>query len=321
MRAVRDVTLVDPTTLPALYEFPPPDIRPDLDVTDSAEWWRGMPSLRTATNPAGTMDASAMEDELREAADAADLSGPGEMEALLSQRLGLESSDRGGGARATALSRYWAQCLDVDLLVPEHAPTVVALDPSAGLDDPFGLVTLITADGHYYAWSRQWLTRDAYTAAPGKLRETYDAAVAVEELFVVEGTESLEASVLEYCRTLSRNLSVQFGGDARGLAGFRERFQQALGADYQPDAQNWELMAALERISALAADGRLHHGGQPLLSANVENLIVENGRLKKYDGSSSGMGSAKIDGVMTLLSAVQLTETGAPAFSVESCIG
>ncbi|MEP3329118.1 hypothetical protein [Sedimentitalea sp.] len=62
-RGVRDGKLLDPEFLPLLYIFPLAE-RPYLDLLDPGEWWRGMPSLRTAQQP-GTMDATELKRELR----------------------------------------------------------------------------------------------------------------------------------------------------------------------------------------------------------------------------------------------------------------
>ena len=231
----------------------------------------------------------------------------------------LEASDRGGGTRATLLARFWEPCRDPDMRVPEGVPLFVAMDPSSGLDDPFAVVTVTVADGHYYCWCRRYLLRNAFERAPKALRAVYDAALATGELVLAESTGAMEAGVLDYCSTLSKNTSAKFGGDARGLSGWRQRFESRIGP-YEPVSQGWELTAALEQASGLAFDRRLHHGGQPLLTSNVNNLVVESGRMKKYDATSSGMGSAKIDGAMALLSAVQLAETS-PAFDADCIIG
>jgi phage terminase large subunit-like protein len=317
MRAIRDGELTDPTVLPILFEFPPTELRPDLDVTNPDEWWRGMPSLRTKDNPLGTMDAKELEAELREAADSADINGPGEMESLLSQRLGLESIDRGGGTGSTAVARNWAHCYDADMLVRTDTALIVGMDPSAGLDDPFALAVVMREGDEYFVWSRQYLVQDTYERAPRNLKVVYDKALDAGELFLADSTALMEREVFNYCRSMKG--TIQFGGDARGLAGFSRRFQERI-AQYIPVAQNWELRAAVEFAGALAFDRRLHHNNQPLLSANIANVKMENGRLVKYDGTSSGVGSAKIDGAMAMFSAIQIAESQ-PMFDPAALIG
>ncbi len=322
MRAIRDGTLIDPSVLPVLFELPNAKVRPDIDAADSRFWFFGMPSMITQPGERGTMNAEAMERELIEAAQAADAEGPATMELLLSQRLGIEATDRAGGSGTTRLADYWAQCHDPAMIVPEHSPTFVAMDPSSGLDDPFALVVLMTSGGHYYVWSRQHLLRATYEQAPKRLKEVYDAAIKAEELFLFDSTSELEQAVLSYCRGLLRTLAgVRFGGDGWGLAGFAAKFANEVGAQFEIIPQNWQLPAALDRVSAVAHDRMLHHGNQPLLGANVANLILENGRLRKYDASSSGVGSAKIDGAMALISATQMAESGVPVMSTGGMIG
>jgi phage terminase large subunit-like protein len=160
------------------------------------------------------------------------------------------------------------------------------------------------------------LTKEAFESAPRKLREVYDAALADDELVIVDSTISLEQAVFAYCRRLK---NATFGGDARGLAGFTRRFEESIAA-YKAVPQNWELRASLEYTNGLAADRRIHHTGQPLLSYNVANVVYENGKMMKYDATSSGIGSGKTDGCMAMLSAIQIAESQ-PTWDVAGMIG
>jgi len=317
LRAIRDGELVDPATLPVLYEWPSQKLRPDLDIGDAHEWWRGMPSLRTKDNPKGTMDASALAAELREAADDADINGQATMELLLSQRLGMEAHDRDGGTGSTPLAQHWAACHDPDMRVRTGAPLFVGIDPSPGIDDPAAVVTVILDNDHYYAWSKQFLLRGAFDSAPRKLKEVYEQALEAGELELLESTTALELAIHGYCKSLRGNVS--YSGDSRGLAGFARRFEERVGP-YKSVAQDWTLRAALDYAGALAYDRRLHHGDQPLLSFNVGNVILDNGRIRKYDSSSAGVGSGKIDGCSAMLSAIQAAEAE-PVWDVSAVIG
>jgi phage terminase large subunit-like protein len=101
-----------------------------------------------------------------------------------------------------------------------------------------------------------------------------------------------------------------FGGDLHGRTGFAQLFRARTGQEYHAVGQGWQLQACLNDLEARVADGRLRHPHTPLLDFNVSNLRLEdtpNGRrFSKRDARASGQGLAKIDGVMALLSAIQL---------------
>jgi len=302
LRAIRDGKQVNESTLPILFEFPNTNLRPDLDISMKDEWWRAMPSMRTKSNLLGTMDESALEKELQEALDDADINGSGAMELLLSQRLGLEVEERGGGSGRTHLAQYWGDNICALPKPSEHL--VVGLDPSSGLDDPFAVVSVWEDEDCYYTFSRQFLLRITFENSHKSIKSIYQKAIDQGELSLHESPSMMEDAVRAYCMDLmTRTPSANFCGDAAGLAGFKERFEETI-ATYKPIPQGWQLNAPLDRAGGLAYEKRLRHSGQPLLSANVANLIQENGRMRKFDAGSNGVGSAKIDGCMAMLSAI-----------------
>jgi phage terminase large subunit-like protein len=256
------------------------------------------------------MDIEALERELKEAADDADLNGPGQMELLLSQRLGLEAAERGGGSGQTPLARYWSANVEGATIPGHDVMLFVGMDPSAGLSDPFAVVTVWKDGSIYRCLSRQFLTKKAESEASKSTRKVYADATAAGELTTHDTTEELEAAVIAYSHRLNDHPGgVTFCGDAAGLAGFKSRFEGEV-ASYTPVPQGWQLLQSLELAGGLAHDDNLRHTGQPLLAANIENLVLENGRMRKYDAGSNGVGHAKIDGAMALLSALLQASTG-----------
>ena len=318
-RAIRDGKLRNDRFLPVLYEFPVLQ-RPDLSPDDSSQWFRGMPSLITEEGGAGTMTIKAMETELQNALDDADVAGLASYQNLLSQRLGIEADERQGGG-LTLLSEFWDAC-KTDAL-PSYAsnPVFIACDPSSGLSDPFAVVTMYEMNGILCVLSRQWLTSEGYSRAPNKLRRTYDIAKEARELLVVPTTSEIESGVFSYINEIISRAGggITCGGDAAGLSGFKERFESSVWT-YEAISQGWQLHAAFERMCGLAFDSKILHLGQPLLTANVKNLRVVNNRLQKADAGESGQGLAKIDGAMAMLSGLQLQST-TPAFDVSMFIG
>jgi phage terminase large subunit-like protein len=224
------------------------------------------------------------------------------MELLLSQRLGLEAEERGGGSGRTHLAQYWKENICALPKPTDHL--VVGVDPSAGLGDPFAVVSVWEDNDCYYAFSRQFLLRVTFDSSHKTLKNIYQKAIDTGELSLHESPSVMEDAVRAYCLDLlAKNPSAHFCGDAAGLAGFKERFEETI-ASYKSIPQGWQLNAALDRAGGLAFEKRMKHGGQPLLSANVANLVQENGKMRKFDASSNGVGSAKIDGCMAMLSAI-----------------
>jgi phage terminase large subunit-like protein len=266
-----------------------------------------MPSLRTKENPLGTMDSAALERELEEAIADADINGAGSMELLLSQRLGLEATERGGSGQ-TALAQHWDKNSQPARLFSSELELTIGIDPSAGMSDPFAIVILQRNEAdEYLVISRQLLLKQTFEAAPKGLKKLYNEALAVGELTLCDTASEIETKCHEVClQYMAFALNVHVCGDPAGLSGFKERFEGAVGTQYTSVAQNWTLKQALEFAGGLAHDGRLIHIGQPLLTANVKNLILENDRMKKFDAGKSGIGHAKIDGCMSMLSAIQV---------------
>lgn len=321
-RAVRDGRSSNNRLLPALFEFPVIQ-RPDITTEDSEYWYFGMPSLITEPGGPGTMDVGQMRKELDLALEAIEITGSGDYQSLLSQRLGIELEERQGGG-LTVLADLWDSC-KVDTL-PNldlgHGSLILAFDPSSGISDPFAAVALYKSDNLNCFLSRQWLTNDGYTRAPNRLRRIYDAAIKAGELFLLDTSDEIATSVIAYGTGLMNqvNGSIIFGGDAAGLSGFKERFESELG-EYHSVAQGWQLMAAFNALEGDVHGRAVAHKGQPLLSANIKNLRVVNGRLVKADGhADSGIGWDKVDGAFALLSAVMIYPSTA-SFSVDAMIG
>ncbi|NVK32259.1 MAG: hypothetical protein HWE20_14725 [Gammaproteobacteria bacterium] len=318
-RAIRDGKIKNDKFLPVLYEFPVLQ-RPDISPDDSSQWFRGMPSLITEEGGVGTMTAAAMEAELQNALDDADVAGLVAYQNLLSQRLGIEADERQGGG-LTLLSEYWDDCKTDALPSLASNPAFIACDPSSGLSDPFAVILMYEVNGVLCVLSRQWLTEEGFSRAPNKLRRIYDQAKEARELIVVPTTSEIESGVFSYINEIISRAGggVTCGGDAAGLSGFKERFESAVWT-YEPISQGWQLHAAFERMCGLAFDNQLLHLGQPLLTANVKNLRLDGNRLKKADAGESGQGQAKIDGAMAMLSGLQLQSSN-PILSIEGLVG
>ncbi len=317
-RAVRDGSIDDPDFLPLLFTFPLKE-RPDLDPLDPAQWFRGMPSLRTEHQP-GTMDARELERELKQAGDADDL----ETFALtLSQRLGIERTDS-DATSATILHARWHLC---DTVTPvRHDYCAVGID-AGGLDDPMAVCVArrpAASKRKLQLTVHQFLTQAGYDRAPQNLRDVYDEAVSNSTLHISDTSEAAQAAVFDLVRQAGPDV---VGGDEHGITGFSQALRDAVGRPFTSVPQTWQLSAALASLEGRLLDGAVQHNYCPLLMANVENLLVEesptgNRRLKKRDNRLSGQGFAKIDGIIAVINAVSLLdEYGARAWDAAALIG
>ncbi len=317
-RSVRDGEITDPDFLPLLFTFPLKE-RPDLDPLDPAQWWRGMPSLRTVSQP-GTMDAAELERELKQAGDADDL----ETFALtLSQRLGIERSDSDANAESVLHAR-WAGCERPQQ--GRHDYCAIGID-AGGVDDPMACCIARRPAGSKRALDltvHQFLTQSGYDRAPRNLRDTYDEAVASGTLHLFDTSEEAQAAVFAMVKQAQPDI---YGGDEHGITGFATTAYDAVGRRFTSVPQNWQMSAALASLEGRLLDGAVRHNHCPLLMSNVENLLIEetptgNRRLKKRDNRLSGQGYAKIDGIIACINAVSLLdEHGARAWDAAAFIG
>lgn len=132
------------------------------------------------------------------------------------------------------------------------------------------------------------------------------------------------AKIMQLNEAIGSSLVV--GSDSFGRAGFVPAPQERLRSDFVSVPQGWQLLLAYATADQLAADGRLYPVKTPLLTANIENLIVEdgpNGRFfAKRDAGQSGVGQLKIYGAMALLGALELiSEHRKPIFDVGALVG
>ena len=307
-RRVRDGEVEDNRFLPVLYEYPL-EQRPDLDVLDSANWWRGMPSLKVGSNTHGTMTLTALKGEFEAAQREGDA---GSLALLLSQRLGIQANifDTGESIVHARFSK-----LDKCPIQPQPGgQQFLAIDPG-GLNDP-AAACLLTVHGNRHDFTVfQYLTRYGFDKAIDSNKVVFQEALKFGTLQIFESAEELEQSLFADCAELIRlNPTVVVGGDPLGVAGFRERFEGFLNVPYVPVPQTTlNLSGALNRLEQLIEGGSVRHSGCPLLTYNVQCVAFEEtaGGLRKISKQDTGRleNRGKIDGFTAMLSALHMAST------------
>ncbi|MEP2532957.1 hypothetical protein [Shimia sp.] len=317
-KAVRSGEIDDPDFLPLLFQFPMTE-RPDIDPLGPNQWWRGMPSLRTADQP-GTMDASELERELKQAGDADDVES---FALTLSQRLGIERNET--DLAESILHSHWAKCEAVAPAGP-YDFCAIGID-AGGSDDPMAVAVARRPTNNKRAldlWVTQFLTQTGYDRAHSTMQETYDEAIERDTLHIFETSEAAQAAVFDLVKQARPDVA---GGDEHGITGFAQAFREETGKAFTSVPQNWQMAAALASLEGRLLDGAVRHSHCPLLMANVENLLIVesasgNRHLKKRDNRLSGQGYAKIDGIIAVVNSAHLMdEHGRWAFEVGRYIG
>ena len=238
----------------------------------------------------------------------------------MSQRLCIEPDARQGVGRWVAAERWSSLPKCQRWTVPEEArrPTI-GID-IGGSDDLAAMVLIawVSTPGgggeQLHVWARQYCTQGAYDRAHPNTRLIYKSAVDAGELFVHQSSAAMETAIQIDAKALYMRHadSLWAGGDQYGLSGFAARFKGAVGLEFKPVRQSFNLLGSKNRLEALVTDSAVAHEHQPLLAWNLQNLrIDESGqgvKLRKADAGASGQGQAKIDGVMALLSALELAE-------------
>lgn len=303
-RKVRDGLIEDPSYLPILFEWPARE-RPELDLRNPSEWWRGMPSLGI------TMPAEEMHRELRDA----EQRGGESFASLLSQRLGIEPDDRVESATDSILKTRWRDLPTRSRQVPRGLAEVFATVDPGGVDDPQALAFLWCDPDtqREQIIVEQHLARSGFERADETLRSIYDAAIAAGELFVHDQVSGIDKAIGDRIKAVQAITSmVVLGGDAVGRHGAVSTLTAATGLEFNAVPQGWQQGASIAMLEGLMLDEALDVSRGPLLDANVANVTIDRSgsspKLRKDDAGMSGQGASKIDGLTCLLSVLALRE-------------
>lgn len=312
-RAVRDGATRDPRFLPVLFEYTQDEI--DRQCYDDPTTWH-------IPNP--SLGVTVAQDYIADAHRKAKLAGGAEWRAWLTKHANVQI-DRLPNTRADeALARHWHRSRGVTWadLCNRCKGTIVASADGGGLDDLFALTI-----GGECKTTREWLFHTRFWASEGLLRR-YPAiaprlrdAERAGELRVYPETDaaypSREAgrvvlSLLE-SGALQNRVDVPWVGEDMASGFVAVLMDYGLRSDNIVRVpQGFMLSASLADCEIALASGRLKHVECGLMDWMISNVTtkVDHGARRMV---TRGADSAKVDGVMSMLSAAELLRAAAHA--------
>lgn len=335
-RGIRDGRIIEPSSLPVLYEYPP-EILKDEKFRDRAKWYVTNPNLGAA------VDEHYLVKKLEEAQRAGRAQVVGFFAKHLNVQIGQSlRSDGWAGAlvwgRGAAQGQSSQEWLDHILAVCEVV--TIGLD-GGGLDDLLGVAVIGRERGtnRWLGWAhglistvgahRRKANAEDYLRfkAAGELNvfrfghveeEKVDEDPVLAELLSEVppadiDPEALPPDIQFVVNLVSRirdlGLLAQVGVDAAGIGAIVDALA---GIGVTQDAETLDavrqgiaLMGAIKTVERKLADGSFRHGAQDLLSWCVGNLIiVPTPTAMRVGRDEAGFG--KVDPLMALFNAAHL---------------
>jgi phage terminase large subunit-like protein len=315
-RNVRDGKIVDPRSLPVLYEFP----KPMLEAKAYLE-----PENFYVTNP--NLGLSVDEEWLREELGKAQNSGDASLNGFLAKHLNIEI---GGGLTSDAWSgaEDWTNAADETLTFDEllaRSEVVVAGIDGGGSDDLMGLALIGRERGtrDWLLWTHAWCERKVLERRKNIASQLLDYE-RDGDLTIVDGLGADIKQMVEIvAKVAAAGLLPESGAvglDPYGVGAVIDALAAAgIGEDrIQAVSQGFKLQGAILTVERKLSDGTFWHAGRPLMAWCVGNAKIEmRGNAAMITKQASGR--AKIDPLMAALDAVALMsnnpETGGSVYS------
>lgn len=301
MRDIRDGKIVDPTSLPVIYEHPP-------EMVKSGEHL--LFENLALVNP--NFGVSVDDEYLRREYDKAAQEGEASLKGFLAKHGNVQVGLNLRGDRWTGADFWEKQArpgLTLDALL-QRADVVTAGIDGGGLDDILGLSVLgrDAQTGEWMLWVHGWLH-------PIGLERRKSEAPRYRD-FEKDGDLSIVQELPEDVTSLAK--VVRRINDTGLLAGVgldpektHKVVMQALVDEGIDEtlcigvSQGWRMVGAITLAERKLADGQLIHGGQPLMAWSVGNAkVVPAGNAVSITKQASGTG--KIDPLMASFNAVTL---------------
>jgi phage terminase large subunit-like protein len=299
-RDVRDGRIVDPQFLPLIYEYPPAMIEARQHLE---------PEYFYIPNP--NLGASVDDAYLRREFTKAQNDGAESLCGFLAKHLNVEiglalRSDRWVGAD------FWAGALDrtltLDELIRRSDVVEVGID-GGGLDDMLGVsaVGREESTGAWLVWTHAWVHPIVLERRKSEASKFRDFERDGDLTIVEEIGQDVQQVAEIVARIDAAGVLDRVGVDQAGIGTIVDAIvAQDIAADRIVGiSQGWRLFGAIKSAERFLAEGKLRHGGQPLMAWCVANAKVEP-RGNAIIITKQLAGAAKIDPLMALFNAVTL---------------
>jgi phage terminase large subunit-like protein len=324
-RDVRDGLIVDPTSLPLIYEYPPDMLR--------AERWRDSETFYIPNPSLGHgVDLEWLSTEYRKK----ETEGAGSLRLFIAKHLNVEIGMNLRGNRWPGADYWEGQAergLTREAVLDRCEVIVVGID-GGGLDDLFGLSVLgrerveseftITTDGvakvyrekRWLLWSHAWCHRGVLTRRKIIASRLQDFALAGELTIVDDQLGDISAMVDIVEEIKDRGLLGAVAADPYSLGEFQNAMV-TIGVTEENKllvgvGQGWRMMNAIKTAERRLARGMLRHGGSGLMAWCVGNLKIE-ATATAIRATKQGAGDQKIDPAMAMFDAIDIMSTNPEA--------
>ena len=299
-RGVRDGRIDDPRFLPVIYEFPPAMLKEQAHM-EPANFYVTNPNLGLS------VDEEFLSRELRKAQEAGEDSIRGFLAKHLNVEIGLAlHSNNWPGAL------FWEEQSDrtmtLDEVLKRSEVVTIGID-GGGLDDLLGLAVVGREKGtdRWLHWGHAWAHSIVLERRKSEAERFKQFARDGDLTIVAQIGDDIAqvASIVEKCEKsgLLSDLGVDQAGigavvDAIVSVGIKE--DRIVGV-----SQGWRMNDAIKTTERKLAEGKLVHGGSPLMAWSVGNCRIEP-RGNAVMVTKQVSGAAKIDTVLALFDAVTL---------------
>ena len=305
MRDVRDGKIVDPTSLPVLYEHPPAMVKAGAHLL-----LENLPLVNP--NFGVSVDSEFLRREFEKAEQAGEHSLRGFLAKHGNVEVGLNlRSDRWAGAD------FWAQqgvaWLTLDELLARAEVVTVGID-GGGLDDLLGLALVgrEKVTRKLIAWTHGWAHEIVLTRRKEIVTQLRDFERDGDLTIVGRPGQDVIQLADTICRVRDASLLPEenaVGVDPAGIGDIVDALtspeRQLTFDQIKAVSQGWKLNGAIKMTERALAGGELLHGDQRLMAWCVGNAkVVQVGNAITINKQVSG--TAKIDPLMALFNAMSL---------------
>lgn len=307
MRDVRDGKILDPQSLPVLYEHPP-------EMVSAGDHLKleNMPLV----NP--NFGVSVDSEFLRREYEKADQAGEHSLRGFLAKHANVEvglnlRSDRWAGADFWLQQARPEQVATLEDLLQRCEVVTSGID-GGGLDDLLGLVAVgrERATRKWLAWAHAWAHEIVLQRRKDIVTMLQEFEAAGDLTIVKLPGQDVDQVADAICKIKAAGLMPEenaIGVDPAGIGAIVDELTtEARGIDLKQIvavSQGWKLNGAIKTTERALAGGDLIHAGQPLMAWCVGNAkVVPAGNAITITKQVSG--TAKIDPLMALFNAVSL---------------